>query len=78
MRLYSQLDTYKHNNYIQIIATETFKEYQLIINEKYNSYILSVDIINKKIISKNNQYKKLSPEKIILMEIDNIGKNWDQ
>lgn len=74
VRLYSQLDTYKHNNYIQIIATETFKEYQLIINEKYNSYILSVDIINKKIISKNNQYKKLSPEKIILMEIDNIGK----
>ena len=33
-----------------------------------------MDIINKKIISKNNQYKKLSPEKIILMEIDNIGK----
>lgn len=74
VRLYSQLNAYKYSNFTQIIATETFKEYQLVINEEYNNYILSLDIINKRIICKNNQYKKLRPEKIILMDIDNIGK----
>jgi phosphoribosylformimino-5-aminoimidazole carboxamide ribotide isomerase len=63
VRLYSQLNAYNYSNFTQIIATETFKEYQLVINEEYDNYILSLDIINKKIICKNNQYKKLRPEK---------------
>ena len=74
VRLFSELDQYKNSNFIQIIATETFVEYNKIINNNYTNYILSADFINGKLYSKNCGYKTIKPNKVIAMDIDNIGK----
>ena len=74
VRLFSELDQYKNSNFIQIIATETFVEYNKIINNNYTNYILSADFINGKLYSKNCGYKTIKPNKVIVMDIDNIGK----
>ena len=74
VRLFSELNQYKSSNFIQIIATETFVEYDKIINNNYTNYILSADFINGKLYSKNCGYKIIKPNKVIAMDIDNIGR----
>ena len=75
VRKYSQIKLYNFTNYKQIIATETFEEYNLLIKNSFNNYILSLDYRNNNIISKNKDYKLLNPKKVICMNIDSIGKN---
>ena len=74
VRLFSEINQYKNSNFIQVIATETFVEYSKIINNNYNDYILSADFVNGKLYSKNCGYKTIKPNKVIAMDIDNIGK----
>ena len=74
VRLFSEINQYKNSNFIQVIATETFVEYSKIINNNYNNYILSADFVNGKLYSKNCGYKTIKPNKVIAMDIDNIGK----
>jgi len=74
VRKYSQIKLFNSSNYKQIIATESFEEYSLLIKKDFNDYILSVDYCNNKIISKNKNYKLLNPAKIICMNMDSIGK----
>ena len=74
VRLFSEINQYKNSNFIQVIATETFVEYSKIINNNYSNYILSVDFVNGKLYSKNCGYKTIKPNKVIAMDIDNIGK----
>jgi uncharacterized protein related to proFAR isomerase len=74
VRLFSEINQYKNSNFIQVIATETFVEYSKIINNNYNNYILSADFVNGKLYSKNCGYKNIKPNKVIAMDIDNIGK----
>jgi len=74
VRLFSEINQYKNSNFIQVIATETFVEYSKIINNNYNDYILSADFVNGKLYSKNCGYKTIKPNKVIVMDIDNIGK----
>ena len=74
VRLFSELEQYKSSNFIQIIATETFVEYNKIVSNNYTNYILSADFINGKLYSKNCGYKIIKPNKVIAMDIDNIGR----
>jgi len=74
VRLFSEINQYKNSNFIQVVATETFVEYSKIINNNYNNYILSADFVNGKLYSKNCGYKTIKPNKVIAMDIDNIGK----
>tara|TARA_B100001778_G_C18577384_1_gene625670 strand:- start:813 stop:1478 length:666 start_codon:yes stop_codon:yes gene_type:complete len=74
VRKFSQLNIYKNNNFKQIVATESFEDYEDIIEKNYCNYILSVDFTNNKILHKNEKYKYLKPKKVISMDIDNIGK----
>ena len=73
---YSQIRLFDYLNYKQIIATETYEEYDLLIKEKSNDYILSVDYSKNEIISKNENYKLLTPKKVICMNMDSIGKGY--
>ena len=73
VRKYSQLNRYKNTNYIQVVATETYEDYIDLVNERYSNLILSLDFKNKKLIKKNNNYKYLTPKKVISMNLDNIG-----
>ncbi len=61
-------------NFVQIIATETFEDYSFIKNNNFKNYILSLDFKFKKIICKNEGYKKISPNKVICMDMDSISK----
>tara|TARA_B100001559_G_scaffold285241_1_gene260988 strand:- start:381 stop:1043 length:663 start_codon:yes stop_codon:yes gene_type:complete len=74
VRLFSEINQYKNSNFIQVVATETFVEYSKITNNNYNNYILSADFVNGKLYSKNCGYKTIKPNKVIAMDIDNIGK----
>ena len=74
VRLFSEINQYKNSNFIQVIATETFVDYSMIINNNYNDYILSADFVNGKLYSKNCGYQTIKPNKVIAMDIDNIGK----
>ena len=62
-------------NFIQIIATETFEDYDILKKNNFKDYILSLDFKSKKIISRNDGFKDISPHKIICMNLDNISKN---
>lgn len=73
-RKFSQLNIYKNNNFKQIIATESFEDYETIIKKNFHNYILSVDIANDKILHKNEKYKYLKPSKVISMNIDSVGR----
>ena len=61
-------------NFVQIIATETYEDYSFIKNNNFKNYILSLDFKFKKIICKNEGYKKISPNKVICMDMDSISK----
>ena len=74
VRTYSEIYTYKSINYTQIIATETFIDYKLLHKKSFIDYILSVDCLEKKIISMSDDYKFLKPKSVICMNLDNIGR----
>ena len=68
------LNIIKLKNFVQIIATETFEDYSFLKNNDFKNYILSLDFKFKKIICKNEGYKKISPNKVICMNMDSISK----
>lgn len=68
------LNIIKLKNFVQIIATETFEDYSFLKNNDFKNYILSLDFKFKKIICKNEGYKKISPSKVICMNMDSISK----
>ena len=68
------LNIIKLKNFVQIIATETYEDYSFIKNNNFKNYILSLDFKFKKIICKNEGYKKISPNKVICMDMDSISK----
>ena len=75
VREFSQINRYKSENYIQIIATESYKDYKSLLNKKFNSYILSLDHSEGKVLSKNKDYMLINPKKVISMSLNNIGLN---
>ena len=75
VREFSQINRYKSENYIQIIATESYKDYKSLLNKKFNSYILSLDHSEGKVLSKNKDYMLINPKKVISMSLNNIGSN---
>ena len=75
VREFSQINRYKSENYIQIIATESYKDYKSLLNKKFNSYILSLDYSEGKVLSINNDYMLINPKKVISMSLNNIGSN---
>ena len=75
VREFSQINKYKSENYIQIIATESYKDYKSLLNKKFNSYILSLDYSEGKVLSKNKDYMLINPKKVISMSLNNIGSN---
>ena len=62
-------------NYVQIIATETYCDFRSLQLYSYKNFILSLDYKDNSIISQNEDYKILSPKKVICMSLDNVGKN---
>ena len=75
VREFSQINRYKSENYIQIIATESYKDYKSLLNKRFNSYILSLDHSKGKVLSKNKDYMLINPKKVISMSLNNIGSN---
>lgn len=74
VRKYSHLYSLNNSNYIQIIGTETFKDYEILNYKKDKKYILSLDFKDGIIIAQNNNYRKICPKKVISMNLDNVGE----
>ena len=74
MRKLSQLSYLNNNNFTQIIATETFIDYEKLYKASNINYILSLDIKNKKILTETEEYRSLKPKKTICMNLDDVGK----
>ena len=73
VRNFTHINRFKSSNYIQIIATESFIDYKTLLNKSYENFILSLDYKENKIMSHNDDYKILKPNKVICMSLDNIG-----
>ncbi len=74
VRKLSQFEYIDNYNFTQVIATETFEDYKKLYKISSNNYILSLDIKNKKILSKTDEYLYLKPKKTICMNLDNVGR----
>ena len=75
VRNFTQINSFNSENYEQIIATETFYDYNTLLNNNYKKFILSLDYKKNKVISRNDGYKLINPKKVICMSLDNIGQN---
>jgi len=71
----ADLNIYNKKNFKQIISTESFKDFNNLKLSGYDNFILSADIAKGEIIFKDFNYTKIYPNKVICMNLDNIGCN---
>ena len=67
-----EFNQYNSDNYTQIIGTESFADYEG-LKKSSIKYILSLDLMDNKVIALNSGYNTLKPKQIICMSLDNIG-----